>query len=39
MKVSVDETISGRKCQWMKPFLDESVFHRGKHGERKGGQT
>ena len=25
MKVSLDETGFGRKCHWMKPFLDESV--------------
>ena len=28
MKVSLDETGFGRKCHWMKVFLDESVFGR-----------
>ena len=25
MEVSLDETIFGYKCHWVKPFLDESV--------------
>ena len=31
MKLSLDETVFGRKCYWMKTFLDESVFYQCSH--------